>query len=99
MGLVPSADRASICSVTRIVPSSAAIAEPTRPASMVAANTGPSSRTIEMLITEPRRQSHHRELMIRLYSQNHADKGPRDRHHRDALDADRVKDRDQDRPA
>ena len=29
--------------------------EPTRPASMVAASTGPSSRTIEILITEPSR--------------------------------------------
>ena len=55
MGFVPSADKASICSVTRIVPSSAAIDEPTRPASMVAASTGPSSFTIEMLITEPSR--------------------------------------------
>ena len=43
--------------MTRIVPSSAAIAEPTRPASIVAARTGPSSLTSEMLITEPSRVS------------------------------------------
>ena len=45
--------RASICSVTRMVPSSAAMALPTRPASIVAASTGPSSRTSDMLITAP----------------------------------------------
>ena len=49
--------RASICSVTRIVPSSAAMALPTRPASIVAASTGPSSRTSDMLITAPSRVS------------------------------------------
>jgi hypothetical protein len=54
-GCAPSDDSASTCSVTRIVPSSAAIALPTRPASMVAASTGPSSRTIVMLMTEPSR--------------------------------------------
>ena len=48
---------ASICSVTRIVPSSAAIALPTRPASIVAASTGPSSRHIDMLISAPSRVS------------------------------------------
>ena len=48
---------ASICSVTRIVPSSAAIALPTRPASIVAASTGPSSRTSDILITAPSRVS------------------------------------------
>ena len=45
--------RASICSVTRMVPSSAAMALPTRPASIVAASTGPNSRTSDMLITAP----------------------------------------------
>ena len=55
--MVPRAERASICSVTRIVPSSAAIDEPTRPASIVAARTGPSSLTSEMLMTEPSRDS------------------------------------------
>ena len=41
--------------MTRIVPSSADIDEPTRPASIVAASTGPSSLTSEMLMTEPSR--------------------------------------------
>ena len=36
-----------------MVPSSAAMALPTRPASIVAASTGPSSRTSDMLITAP----------------------------------------------
>ena len=44
---------ASICSVTRIVPNSAAMAPPTRPASIVAASTGPNSRTSDRLITAP----------------------------------------------
>ncbi len=48
---------ASICSVTRIVPNSAAMALPTRPASIVAANTGPNSRTSETLMTAPNRVS------------------------------------------
>src|SRR3954471_3165904 len=38
-----------------MVPSSADIADPTRPASIVAASTGPSSLTSEMLMTEPSR--------------------------------------------
>ena len=40
-------DMASICSVTRMVPISAAMAEEQRPATMSAASTGPSSRTID----------------------------------------------------
>ncbi len=43
-GLVESVVSASICSVTRMVPISAAIAAPTLPATMRAASTGPSSR-------------------------------------------------------
>ncbi len=54
-GLAPRHARASICSVMRMVASSAAIAPPTRPASIVAASTGPSSRTTDMLMIEPRR--------------------------------------------
>ena len=38
---------ASICSVTRIVPISAAIEAPTRPATISPASTGPSSRVID----------------------------------------------------
>ena len=45
---------ASICSVTHIVPNSAAMA---LPANMVAARTGPSSRTSVRLITAPIRLS------------------------------------------
>jgi hypothetical protein len=37
--------RASICSVIRMTPSSAARADPARPVTMRAARTGPSSRT------------------------------------------------------
>ena len=38
---------ASICSVTRIEPNCAAIPEPTRPATINPASTGPSSRIID----------------------------------------------------
>ncbi len=44
--------RASICSVTRIVPSSAASDEPTRPAIMSEASTGASSRVSESETTD-----------------------------------------------
>ena len=47
IGLVDSVVSASIWSVTRIVPISAAIAAPTRPATIRPAITGPSSRTTE----------------------------------------------------
>ena len=42
---------ASICSVTRIVPISAAIEAPMRPATISPASTGPSSRVIESTTT------------------------------------------------
>jgi len=42
---------ASICSVTRMVPISAAIAAPTRPATMSAVSTGPSSRVSDTTTT------------------------------------------------
>src|SRR3954469_3965611 len=42
IGSVPSVLRASICSVTRIEPIWAAMPEPTRPATMRPASTGPS---------------------------------------------------------
>jgi len=51
-GLVPSVYRASICSVTFMVPSSAAIEAPTRPAPRPR-QTGPSSLTRERLTTVP----------------------------------------------
>ena len=47
------ASSASICSVTRMVPSSAAIDAPTRPPTMSAVSTGPSSMITERRITEP----------------------------------------------
>src|SRR5688572_2222129 len=53
IGSVPSARKAAICSVTIIEPSSAAIPEPTRPASINAVSTGPSSLIIEALISRP----------------------------------------------
>ena len=53
MGSEPSTRRASICWVTTIEPSSAAMPEPTRPVTMSAVSTGPSSRTIEMQTRRP----------------------------------------------
>ena len=50
-GLVDSVIRASICSVTRMVPISAAIEAPTRPATIRPVSTGPSSRVIETTTT------------------------------------------------
>ena len=47
-GLVDSVTSASICSVTFIVPISAAIAAATRPATIKPPKTGPSSRTMPM---------------------------------------------------
>ena len=44
-GSVPSARMASICSVTFIEPSSLAIPDALRPATIKAVSTGPSSRT------------------------------------------------------
>jgi len=52
-GFVARVTSASICSVTFIVPSSAAIDAPTRPETMSPANTGPSSRVIESATTVP----------------------------------------------
>ena len=84
--------RASICSVTRMVPSSAAMALPTRPASIVAASTGPSSRTSDMLMidAQPRFQMQHAELSVALHGQHHADERAGQRHHRQAQHADLV---------
>ena len=52
-GSVASACSASSCSVTRIVPISAAIDEPTRPVTMSATSTGASSRSIASATTLP----------------------------------------------
>ena len=50
-GLVDKVVKASICSVTRIVPISAAIAAPIRPATIRADKTGASSRVTEIRTT------------------------------------------------
>ena len=52
-GSVPSARMASICSVTFIEPSSLAMPEELRPATMTDVSTGPSSRTRMMETTVP----------------------------------------------
>ena len=53
IGSVPSVLSASICSVTRMEPSCAAMPEPTRPATISPASTGPSSRIIEAETSRP----------------------------------------------
>ena len=53
IGSVPSARSAAICSVTIIEPSSAAMPEPTRPATISPVSTGPSSLTIDALTRRP----------------------------------------------
>ncbi len=52
-GSVARETSASICSVTRIEPSSAAIALPARPVTMSPVRTGPSSRSIDSATTDP----------------------------------------------
>ena len=52
---MPSARNALICSVTIIEPNSAAMPEPTRPASISAVSTGPSSLIIDALTSLPNR--------------------------------------------
>jgi hypothetical protein len=53
IGSDPSTRRASICCVTTIEPSSAAMPEPTRPVTISAVSTGPSSRTIDTQTRRP----------------------------------------------
>ena len=53
IGEAPRARRASTCSVTAIVPSSAVIPAPQRAASMRAVRTGPSSRVSERMTARP----------------------------------------------
>ena len=52
-GSVPSTRSASICCVTTIEPSSAAMPEPTRPVTISAVSTGPSSRTMDTQTSRP----------------------------------------------
>ena len=56
-GSVASAFNASICSVTRIVPISAAIEEPTRPVTISPTSTGDSSRSIDKATALPTKLS------------------------------------------
>ena len=55
MGSVPKARMASICSVTTIDPSSLAMPEEFRPATIRLVSTGPSSRTMEVETNCPTR--------------------------------------------
>ena len=57
MGFAAMTERASICSVTRIVPSSAAMAEPARAVTISDVSTGPSSLVIPNATVEPTRLS------------------------------------------
>ena len=53
IGSTPSARIASICSVTTIEPSSLAIDDAFRPATMIPVSTGPSSRIMVRLTNRP----------------------------------------------
>lgn len=53
IGFTAKVCKASICSVTFIVPISAAVEEPIRPATMMAVRTGPNSMHIETLTKLP----------------------------------------------
>ena len=55
-GLIAIVSSASICSVTFIVPSSAAIEAPTLPAITIPVRTGPSSVIIALLVAAPRNE-------------------------------------------
>src|SRR2546428_796890 len=57
MGLSAMTSSASICSVMRMMPSSAVSAEPARPVTMRAASTGPSSRISDNATAGPRNAS------------------------------------------
>ncbi len=54
IGLIAIVSSASICSVTFIVPSSAAIDAPTLPAITIPVNTGPNSVMIALLVEAPK---------------------------------------------
>ena len=81
---------ASISSVTRIVPISAANAEPDRPITTTAVIRGPSSRVIEM--DQARHQLHRADvlqLVCALQRDDDSDKEGDQRDDRDGADADR----------
>ena len=56
-GFTAMTSRASICSVTRMVPISAAMDEPARPVTMSAVMTGPNSRVMDRATVAPTRDS------------------------------------------
>ena len=90
IGLVDSVDSASIWSVTRMVPISAAMAAPMRPATIRPASTGPSSRVIDSTTTIGDRAlgGEAGEAGIGLQRQHHAGEDRGQRHHRQAEIAD-----------
>ena len=93
-GLVESVVSASICSVTRMVPISAAMAAPMRPATIRPASTGPSSRVIEMHdhVGDRRLGVEAREAGVALQRQHHAgeDRGQADDRQRVVADLDHL---------
>ncbi len=56
---------ASICSVIRMMPSSAVRAEPARPVTIRAASTGPSSRISDRATAGPRNASEPKRTNVR----------------------------------
>ena len=78
MGLMAMICRASICSVTRMVPNSAAMAEPARALTIRAVITGPISRARDRA-TMPAHQTFPAELseaVVALQGQDHAGEEP-----------------------
>ena len=90
IGLVDSVVRASICSVTRMVPISAAMAAPMRPATIRPASTGPSSRVSEMTddVGDGGFGIEAGEAGIALQRQHHAGEDRGQPHHRQRVVAD-----------
>ncbi len=90
-GSVPSARIASICSVTFIEPSSLAIPDALRPATMTAVSTGPNSRT-RMMETNGRSGPSARSLEAAAHLHRHHGAGEKAGEHHDghAADTDSV---------
>ena len=91
-GEIAIARSASTCSVTVIEPSSAVMPEPTRPPTMRAVRTGPSSRTSESDDdpADEELSAERRERVRRLEGEHHAGEERRDSRDRDRLDAELV---------
>ena len=85
-GEIAIARSASTCSVTVIEPISAVMPEPTRPPTMSAVRTGPSSRTSESETTRPDEHlsAEGLERVRRLQGEHHAGEERRDPGDRDA---------------